>query len=102
MPPLSLASVVALKPDVVRKAIAGESVVLDLATGMYFGLDETSSRVWELLQAHRSLRPVYDAMLAEFEVDPGRLEHDILAFVGQLTSEGLASIRSAPSDAEGS
>jgi hypothetical protein len=96
VPQLSLASTIGIRPDVIRREVAGESVLLDLETGLYFGLDATSTRAWELLQAHGALRRVYDLMLAEFDVDGERLERDLIAFVADLTGAGLASLDAAP------
>jgi hypothetical protein len=92
VPQVSLASTIGIRPDVIRREVAGESVLLDLESGLYFGLDATSTRAWELLQAHGALRRVYDLMLAEFDVEGDRLERDLIAFVVDLTGAGLASI----------
>jgi hypothetical protein len=90
--PLSLADRVAIKPDVVFKELSGEAVLLDLDTGVYFGLDETSTRLWQLLAAHGQLQQVYDRMLAEFDVEPERLETDLIAFVADLAQRRLVSV----------
>jgi hypothetical protein len=90
--PVSLCETVIISPDVVFKELGGEGVLLDLASGIYFGLDETSTRLWQLLQTHGSLRRVFDEMIAEFEVDPDRLEGDLLDFVADLTRRKLASV----------
>lgn len=83
--------VVTVKPEVVVKELSGESVVLDLASGMYFGLDETSTRLWQLIRAHGSLQRVFDAMLDEFDVEPDRLRADLAAFVGELSRRNLVT-----------
>src|ERR1017187_9559312 len=90
--PVSLGEAVIISPEVVFKELGGEGVLLDLASGIYFGLDETSTRLWQLLETHRSLRRVFDEMIAEFEVDPDQLEGDLLAFVADLTHRRLASV----------
>lgn len=90
--PVSLDDRLTVGPDVVMKQIASEAVVLDLASGLYFGLDETSSRLWSLIVQHGSLRAAYESMLAEFDVDADRLAADVLAFASQLTDAGLAAI----------
>jgi hypothetical protein len=94
--PASLDESVAISPEVVFKELGGEAVLLDLASGIYFGLDETSTRLWQLMTAHGSLRRVYDDMLAEFEVEPGRLQTELLDFVRELSRRGLVSLH-APS-----
>jgi hypothetical protein len=88
----TLDATVTISPDAVFKELSGEGVLLDLASGMYFGLDETSTRLWQLLKEHGSLRRVYDAMLLEFDVSPDRLRDDLLAFTLDLTRRNLASL----------
>jgi hypothetical protein len=93
---MTLDESVSASPEVVFKELGGEAVLLDLASGIYFGLDETSTRLWQLLSTHRSLRRVHEEMLAEFDVEPTRLETDLLAFVTDLTSRRLV-VLDAPS-----
>jgi len=90
--PISLGETVTISPQVVFKELGGEGVLLDMASGIYFGLDETSTRLWLLLQMNGSLRRVFDEMIEEFEVDPDRLERDLLQFVADLTRRNLASL----------
>ena len=89
---ITLDATVTLTPDVVFKELRGESVLLDLASGTYFGLDETSTRLWQLLTSHGSLRRAFDGMLAEFDVEPDRLQGDLIDFVAELSRRRLVSV----------
>ena len=91
-PSISHDASVAVSPEVVFKELRGEGVVLDLASGLYFGLDETSTRLWQLMRVHGSLRRTFDEMLAEFDVEPDRLQRDLVAFVGELARRRLVSL----------
>ena len=93
----SLVDTVTVKADVVFKELSGEGVLLDLASGMYFGLDETSTRLWQLITERGSLQRVFDDMLAEFDVEPDRLQKDLLNFVAELTRRNLVSLAGIPS-----
>ena len=93
----SLGDTVTVKADVVFKELSGEGVLLDLASGMYFGLDETSTRLWQLINERGLLQRVFDDMLAEFDVEPDRLQQDLLNFVGELTRRNLVSLAGVPS-----
>ena len=90
-PPSSSMSI-SVRPEVVFKEVAGEGVLLDLTSGLYFGLDATSTRLWQLIQQHGRLTPVIDDMLAEFEVDAARLHEDVAAFVRELARRNLVSV----------
>lgn len=95
--PITLDATVTITPEVVFKELRGEAVLLDLASGVYFGLDETSTRLWQLLMSHGSLRRAFDSMLAEFDVEPERLQNDLIDFVAELTRRRLITVSPAPS-----
>ena len=88
----SLDDAVTIKPDVVFRELSGEGVLLDLASGPYVGLDETSTRLWQLICQRDVLRRVFEDMLAEFDLDPERLQQDLLNFVADLNRRSLVSV----------
>lgn len=69
--------------------LGGETVVLDLHTGVYYGLDVVGGRVWRLLEEPRSLSELRDLIVDEFDVAAGRCETDLAAFVASLNAHGL-------------
>lgn len=84
-----LEATVSLSPEVLSQEVGGETVLLDLASERYFGLDDVGTRIWQLLQEQGNLRAVYQCMLDEFDVEPDRLEEDLLKHVGELAEAGL-------------
>ena len=75
--------------DVLVRHVDGESVVLDLKSLHYFGLDMVGTRVWQLLMEDLQVAGVVEQMLEEFEVDPSALERDVSEFVAELAGAGL-------------
>lgn len=90
---ISLESRVAISEDTVFRELDGEAVILQLDSGMYYGLDPIGTRLWQLIGMHGQLRQVYDAALAEFDVDPAVLERDLLQLVSDLTSRNLLVVQ---------
>ena len=90
--PLSLQ----VKPseDVVWRNLQGESVLLDLKSGVYFGLDAVGTRIWTLLQAHRDLQAVLQELLCEYEVSEEKCASDLLDLVSALAEKGLVQTQS--------
>ena len=76
-------------PDVVFRELEGEAVLLNLDTGIYFGLNASGTRMWRLIVEHRSLDRVLAALQREFDAPPEQLESDLLAWVSQLEAQGL-------------
>lgn len=81
--------------SVLIREIAGESVLLDLASESYFGLDEVGTRMWAALTATASIESAYRALLDEYEVEPEQLRADLASFVHQLADAGLIEIHDA-------
>jgi len=89
---ITTSSIVVAAPDQVSSDLAGEAVILNLATGMYYGLDEVGARVWSLLQQPCAVGALRDAILAEYDVEPERCEQDLLALLADLESAKLVEV----------
>ena len=75
--------------SVVFRELDGEAVLLDLDSERYFGLDAVGTRMWACLTTCESLGAACDALILEYDVEPERLERDLLDLVGQLVEQGL-------------
>jgi hypothetical protein len=80
-----------ISPDASYRDLDGEGVVLDLARGKYYGLDESAGRIWQLLQESGNVQQVVAAMATEYQVDREQLLKDVTAFVGRLHALGLVT-----------
>jgi hypothetical protein len=86
---LALDSVVAPSDDAVFRELDGESVLLNLETGIYFGLDAVGTRVWQLAAGDSSLRAVRDRLIEEYDAEPATIERDLLSLADALVGKGL-------------
>ena len=68
-------------------------MILNLDSGMYFGLNAVGARIWNLIQEPRTVRDIRDLLLEEYEVDRERCENDLLALLDRLAAEGLAEVK---------
>jgi hypothetical protein len=75
--------------NAVFRELEGESVLLNLETGMYYGLDVVGTRAWQLAAADGSLRSVRDRLLEEYDAEPAVIERDLLALADALVGKGL-------------
>ena len=91
----TLLNTIRIPPDVLFQDVGGEAVLLDLAGGSYFGLDDVGTRIWQLFVEHGSLQLVQQIMLEEYAVEPTRLEDDLLELVGGLADAGLVILGAA-------
>jgi hypothetical protein len=89
MKTVGLDDTVAIHDDTLARAVDGEMVLVSLASGRYFGLDEIGTLLWEGVEAGRSLRDVHADIVAAFEVDAATAERDLLHLVGELIEARL-------------
>jgi hypothetical protein len=83
---------VTIPAQVLARKVGEETVILDLASGTYFGLDPVGARIWQLLTEGKTLAEVCAAMLEEYEVTRDDIERDVLKLAEELSAKQLISI----------
>lgn len=89
---LTADSVVVVSRDQMASDIAGETVILGLSAGRYYGLDAVGARIWQLIQTPKTLADVRETLVHEYDVEPGRCEADLLQLLEQMLAAGLVEI----------
>jgi hypothetical protein len=89
----TLDATVAASDDAVFRELEGESVLLNLETGMYYGLDVVGTRAWQLAAADGSLRSVRDRLVEEYDAAPDAIERDLLSLADALVGKGLWTLK---------
>ena len=92
---MDLNQVVTLSPDVISQEVSGETVLLDLNSEHYFGLDEVGTRIWQLIDSSGNLQEIYDTMLNEYEVEADQLFEDMAQLLGDIEKAGLVALKAA-------
>lgn len=94
MPPerLTLDSRVVAGREQVSANLAGESVILGMRDGVYYGLDAVATRIWEHIKEPRTLSEIAGMLADEFEVTRERAAADVLAFATDLQVNGLIDV----------
>lgn len=80
---------------VLVRMLEGESVLLNLETERYFGLDGTGTRMWQVVTAAANIDGAYQELLQEFDVEPELLRTNLTELLGRLLDNGLLEVRPA-------
>ncbi len=88
-------SIVAISPDAMFRDLQGEGVILNLRTGIYFGLDPVGTRFWTLLGKHARLGTIHALMLDQYDVTPEQLWDDLVRLVSDMQRHGLVQIHAS-------
>lgn len=89
---LSLASNLRIPEGILSHNLQGEEVILNLNTGVYFGLDPIGTKIWHLIHEQQSLQKVLGALLDEYAVTEAPCTQDLLGLVAQMRENGLVEI----------
>jgi hypothetical protein len=86
---------VVVSKDQLASDVGGETVILGLTAGRYYGVDAVGARVWQLIQEPITVRDVQQTIVSEYEVDRERCESDLLKLLQQMIDAGLVEVRPA-------
>ena len=92
---LSLTMQVSVPKNVLVRTFENESLLLNLDTESYYGLDEIGMRIWQALTQTENIQAAYESLLAEYDVDPITLQRDLEAFIESLVQRGLVELQNS-------
>lgn len=85
-------SFVRINKDMTHSDLEGETVILDLKSGVYYGLNETGTSIWNLIQRPQSVQEIISAILLKYKIEPERCERDVKSLLQELADNGLIEI----------
>lgn len=92
---ISFSDRVRVPDDVLISNLQEESVILNLDSERYYGLDDVGSRFLSVLNAADSIEAAYEVLRGEYDVDAHSLRQDLLELVEALVGQGIL-IRANP------
>lgn len=75
--------------DVFAASLEDDTLLLNVTTGRYHGLNPVAARIWELLADPISEDRLIAQLLEEFEVTPEACRTEVTAFLASLRDRGL-------------
>ena len=88
---LNLEQKVIVSDDVLFQILGGETVLLNMETEQYFGLNEIGSKIWELISKEKKISEVLTELLNEYEVDHETLKNDLSSILLKMEAKKLIS-----------
>jgi Coenzyme PQQ synthesis protein D (PqqD). len=92
MTELSRSSKIVVSKDVVSCDLGGETAMLDMKEGVYYGLNEMGTIIWEYIQEPITIQEIVDKILVEYEVDEETCYRDLVELVEEMSKNGLVKI----------
>ena len=81
-----------VNPNVIFEELEGQTVLLQLEGGVYYRLNGSGSRIWELIQEHGDLEKIHSTLENEYHVDAETARRDVARLVADLEGRGLVVV----------
>jgi len=75
--------------DVLISNLQEESVILNLDSERYYGLDDVGTRFLSALNTSDSIEAAYEVLRDEYDVDSHLLRQDLLELIENLLNQGI-------------
>lgn len=89
---ISFSDRVKVPEEVLISNLQDESVLLNLESERYYGLDTVGTRILSVLTTSDSIEAAYNTLVQEYDVDADVLRQDLLALVESLVNQGLIQV----------
>jgi len=86
-------SIVVAAGDQISRDFDGEVAILNLSTGLYYGLNSGGASIWNLLAEPKTVGQILDALLKEYDVEPEQCRDDLLRLLRKLAEADLIEVR---------
>jgi len=89
---ISFSDRVRVPDDVLISNLQEESVILNLDSERYYGLDDVGTRFLSVLNTSDSIEAAYEVLRDEYDVDAHNLRQDLIELVDGLVKQGILSL----------
>lgn len=89
---INLSDKVSQSDHQVSTEVDGEVVMMSVEKGMYFGLDEVGTRIWQLLENPVSVSELLATLLHEYEDNKNNCKLDLLVLLDDLYKQELIHV----------
>lgn len=85
-------SLITQRPEHLASALDGETVLLHMTSGLYYGLNPVGARIWDLLQTPQTVGELVGCLLEEYEVDREQCFQDLSKILLDLQQAQLIQV----------
>jgi hypothetical protein len=89
---ISFSDRVRVPDDVLISPLQEESVILNLDSERYYGLDNVGTRFLSVLTTANSIDAAYQSLAEEYDIDREVLRQDLVALIQNLLQQGIIEV----------
>jgi hypothetical protein len=78
--------------DIVFNEMDGETIMMSIENGEYYGINSIGSRIWKLLETPRTVSDLCETLQPDFDVTPEQCARDVLFFLNRMAEKEVIRI----------
>ncbi len=82
-------TLVSRAPDILMAEVDGETVLMSVERGSYFGLADTAKDIWARLETATRAGDLCRALALAYDGEPERIEAETLSFLARMAEAGM-------------
>ncbi|MBX3013933.1 MAG: PqqD family protein [Caldilineaceae bacterium] len=90
---MNLHDKVTIPAQVLDNQIDEEIVILDLASGTYFGLNPVGAAIWSALREGKTLAETCQVIVDQYDVSPSDVARDVIHLTTELLAKKLVHLQ---------
>ena len=90
---ITVQSTIQRNPEMISSDMDGETVMMSVENGEYYGLNPIGSRIWELIENEKNVNTIINTLLLEYEVSIEQCTSETLIFLNKLLDNNLIIIK---------
>ncbi len=79
-------------PDLIATDMDGDTVMMSIERGEYYGVSGVGTRIWELLGEPVTISNIVTTICAEFEINEATCQEDAERFISELMDNGIVLV----------
>ena len=80
-------------PELLAVDMDGETVMMDIESGNYFGINAVGSYIWEVLESEHTLEEIVVSLKTQFDIsESDTVQEDIISFLGNMVEQKLVLV----------
>ncbi|MGG6296556.1 PqqD family peptide modification chaperone [Leptolyngbya sp. AN02str] len=79
----------------VSSDLGGEVIILSLKSGIYYGLNEVGTTIWNLIQQPTTFEQIFKTVVEDYEVEAEQCKKDLLEILADMRKAGLLEVNHA-------
>jgi hypothetical protein len=86
-------SILTRNPDLLTNTINGETVMMSVEKGNYYGFNATGNLIWEFLDSEKKFEELITFLHEKFQLKQENFDNEVIPFIEKLITEQIILIK---------